>query len=50
MRIHPSADIAREEDDPSAVGWRNLAFRHIDAAMSFVRHAATCPMERDLGW
>jgi len=45
------ADIAREEDDPSAVGWRNLAFRHIDAAMEFVRHAARdLRMERDLGW
>ena len=45
------ADIAREEDDPSAVGSRNLAFRHIDAAMDFVRHAARdLRMERDLGW
>ncbi len=45
------ADIAREEDDPSAVGWRNLAFQHIDAAMNFVRHAAhDLHMEHDLGW
>lgn len=45
------ADIAREEDDPSAVGWRNLAFQHIDAAMDFVRRAARdLRMERDLGW
>jgi hypothetical protein len=45
------ADIAREEDDPSAVGWRNLAFKHIDAAMEFVHRAARdLRMERDLGW
>ncbi len=45
------ADIAREEDDPSAIGWRDLAFRHIDAAMHFVRRAAhDLQMERDLGW
>lgn len=45
------ADINREEDDPSAVGWRNLAFKHIDAAMNFVRRAARdLRMERDLGW
>ena len=34
------ADIAREEDNPSAIGWRDIAYRHIDAAMNFVRHAA----------
>jgi hypothetical protein len=45
------ADIGREEDDPSAIGWRDLAYRHIDAAMAFVRHAAhDLQMERDLGW
>ena len=45
------ADIGREEDDPSAIGWRDLAYRHIDAAMGFVRHAAhDLQMERDLGW
>jgi hypothetical protein len=33
------ADIAREEDNPSARGWRNAAFRHIDAAMDWVRRA-----------
>ena len=45
------ADIGREEDDPSAIGWRNLAYRHIDEAMNFVRHAAhDLQMERDLGW
>jgi hypothetical protein len=45
------ADIGREEDDPSAIGWRDLAYRHVDAAMNFVRHAAhDLQMERDLGW
>jgi hypothetical protein len=45
------ADIGREEDDPSAIGWRDLAYRHIDASMNFVRHAAhDLQMERDLGW
>ena len=45
------ADIGREEDDPSAIGWRDLAYRHIDAAMGFVRRAAhDLRMERDLGW
>jgi hypothetical protein len=45
------ADIAGEEDDPSAIGWRDLAYRHIDAAMNFVRRAAhDLQMERDLGW
>jgi hypothetical protein len=45
------ADIAREEDDPSAIGWRDLAYGHIDAAMNLVRHAAhDLQMERDLGW
>jgi hypothetical protein len=45
------ADIGREEDDPSAIGWRDLAYRHIDAAMNFVRRAARdLRMERDLGW
>jgi hypothetical protein len=44
-------DVGREEDDPSAVGWRNLAYQHIDAAMVFVRRAAhDLRMERDLGW
>ncbi len=45
------ADIAREEDDPSAIGWRDLAYKHIDAAMAFVKRAAhDLRMERDLGW
>jgi hypothetical protein len=45
------ADIAREEDNPSAIGWRDVAYRHIDAAMNFVKHAAhDLHMERELGW
>lgn len=45
------ADIAREEDNPSAVGWRDLAYRHIDEAMEFVRRAARdLHMEREMGW
>ena len=34
------ADIAREEDDPRAAGWRDAAYRHIDAAMDQLRRAA----------
>ncbi len=33
-------DIAREEDNPSAVGWRNVALREIDAARDQLRKAA----------
>ena len=45
------ADIAREEDNPSAIGWRDIAYRHIDAAMNFVRRAARdLHMEREMGW
>jgi len=34
------ADIAREEDNPRAAGWRDAAYRHIDAAMDQLRRAA----------
>jgi hypothetical protein len=45
------ADIGREEDNPSAIGWRDLAYRHIDRAMEFVRRAARdLRIDRDLGW
>lgn len=37
QRAH--ADVAREEDDPNAVGLRNRAIWNIDHAMSHVRHA-----------
>ena len=44
-------DIGREEDNPSSVGWRNLAYRHIDKAMEFVHRAARdLHIDRDLGW
>jgi hypothetical protein len=33
-------DIGAEEDNPRAIGWRDAAFRHIDAAMEFLRKAA----------
>lgn len=45
------ADISREEDNPSAIGWRDLAYRHIDAAIDFVRRAARdFHIDRELGW
>ncbi len=45
------ADIGREEDNPNAVGWRNLAYHHIDLAMDFVRRAARdLRIDRALGW
>jgi hypothetical protein len=45
------ADIAREEDNPYAVGWRNLAYRHIDAAKEHLRRAAvTLRLDRELGF
>ena len=37
QRAH--ADVAREEDDPNAVGLRNRAIQNIDHAMSHVRRA-----------
>ncbi len=33
-------DIGREEDNPRATGWRDAAYRHIDAAMDQLRRAA----------
>lgn len=33
------ADIGREEDNPRALGWRDAAYRHIDAAMEQLRRA-----------
>jgi hypothetical protein len=44
-------DIGQEEDNPSAIGWRDLAYRHIDKAMAFVHRAAhDLQIDRDLGW
>ena len=33
-------DIGMEEDNPRAIAWRDIAFRHIDAAMEQLRKAA----------
>jgi hypothetical protein len=33
-------DIGAEEDNPRAIGWRDAAYRHIDAAMEQMRRAA----------
>jgi len=33
------ADIGREEDNPRAIGWRDEAYRHIDAAIGQLRRA-----------
>ncbi len=44
-------DIGREEDNPRARGWRDAAFRHIDAAMDHVRDAAReARIDRELGF
>ncbi|WP_180539332.1 hypothetical protein [Nevskia soli] len=44
-------DLAAEEDNPAAMGWRDGAYRHIDAAISFVRRGATdAHYDRQLGW
>jgi hypothetical protein len=34
------ADIGQEEDNPRAIGWRDAAYRHIDAAIDQIKHAA----------
>lgn len=45
------ADIAGEEDNPSARGWRDVAFRHIDDALDSVRRAAIdLRFDRELGF
>jgi hypothetical protein len=33
-------DIGQEEDNPRAIAWRDIAFRHIDQAMDQLRRAA----------
>ncbi len=40
LLVGARADIGREEDNPRAAGWRDAAFRHIDAAMGQLRRAA----------
>jgi hypothetical protein len=45
------ADIGREEDNPRAREWRNVAFRHIDAAIESVRRAAKeARIDHELGF
>jgi hypothetical protein len=45
------ADLAREEDNGRASGWRDLAYRHIDEALEGVHRAAVdLKWDRDLGF
>ena len=45
------ADIGREEDNPGAIGWRDVAYQHIDRAMDLVHRAARdLRIDRTLGW
>jgi hypothetical protein len=45
------ADLAREEDNGRARGWRDDAYRHIDAALEHVHHAAVdMHWDRELGF
>jgi hypothetical protein len=50
MRLLESArrDIAQEEDNPRAIGWRDAAFRHVDAAMDLTRRAARTDFRDDM--
>jgi hypothetical protein len=51
LLVSARRDIAREEDNPNAIGWRDGAFRHIDAAIAQVKRAAhDLQMDRELGW
>ena len=44
-------DLAREEDDGRARGWRDAAYRHIDAALDHVHRAAVdLRLDRELGF
>lgn len=40
LLVSARRDINEEEDNPRAIGWRNAAFQHIDAAMDQLRRAA----------
>lgn len=45
------ADIDREEDNPRAREWRNVAFKHIDEALNAVHRAATdAKLDHGLGF
>lgn len=44
-------DLAAEEDNPAAMGWRDGAFRHIDAALDYVHRAARdAHIDHEMGW
>ena len=44
-------DLAREEDNGAARGWRDAAYRHIDAALEHMHRAAVdLRLDRDLGF
>ena len=44
-------DLGAEEDNAAARGWRDGAFKHIDAAMDYVHRAARdAHIDRELGW
>jgi hypothetical protein len=44
-------DIAKEEDNPNAAGWRDAAYHHIDGAMDQLRRAANdLHMDHMQGW
>lgn len=44
-------DLAREEDNGPARGWRDAAYRHIDAALEHMHRAAVdLRLDRDLGF
>ncbi len=44
-------DLGREEDNGAARGWRDAAYRHIDAALEHLHHAAVdLRIDRDLGF
>jgi len=40
LLVRARRDISMEEDNPNAAGWRDLAYRHIDAAIDQLRRAA----------
>jgi hypothetical protein len=53
MRLMERArkDLGAEEDNAAARGWRDGAFKHIDAAMDYVHRAARdAHIDRELGW
>lgn len=45
------ADLAREEDNGRARGWRDAAYRHIDGALEHVHKASVdLHWDHELGW